>query len=130
MANEVFEITNQGEFKPSLAQWMTEPDSKDDIRVVEEHDSQLVKERHEDPEAQVSGSKSSCDHPALPPEPCLGNTMSDRAVYMCYIRAMGFANALIFLALGFIFASCFMLPSQSRLRHGAEGNVIERTNGR
>ncbi|EQL00063.1 canalicular multispecific organic anion transporter 1 [Ophiocordyceps sinensis CO18] len=113
LANEVYEITDQGDFNPFSAQSMDESDSMEEIKVVSlEHDSQLsAKEKHENAGAEPSTSKSSCNQLTLPPKPCLPDTMSDKAVYMCYIRAMGFVNALAFLALGVIFALCSMLPN-------------------
>ncbi len=112
LADEVYEIDEGGSLKITSADAIEEEPSDED---------DAVKEASEEGNAATGSDPTPNDTEATETDSTVepkskkeesSKLIGDRLVYLRYIRAMGYTNAIIFLLTGVVFAVTFMFPSK------------------
>ncbi|POR33115.1 Canalicular multispecific organic anion transporter 1 [Tolypocladium paradoxum] len=115
-ANEIYEIDDQGRLQPSTTQHLEEIHFREEVDGVTSSNTSSEKPTTGDSveqrgaEAEPMDSQGAMSKLLSEETSSPSKAVSDRSVYMRYIRAMGFLNAGTFLILGIFFAFCFRFP--------------------
>lgn len=119
LANEIYEIDDEGKLQLSTAQHLDEIHATDAANETPYSDSGSANGinrdavEQEDVEPKHPGSQDANSPSISDLESSKSKSISDKLVYMRYIRAMGFLNAATFLVLGVMFAFTFKFPRKS-----------------
>ncbi|XWW92149.1 hypothetical protein V2A60_000071 [Cordyceps javanica] len=110
LADEVYEIQKDGSLSKVSADIEEEP-SDEDVAENEASEDRNASSGSVPPSNHTEATRTDSTAEPKPKKTKSTKLIGDRAVYLRYIRAMGYPNAIIFLLAGIVFAVAFMFPN-------------------
>jgi hypothetical protein len=112
LADEVYEIQKDGSLKKVSAAEIEEEPSDEEDAGKEASKDRNASTGIDPPPGDTEATKTNTATETKSNKVESSKLIGDRLVYLRYIRAMGYPNAIIFLLTGIIFAVAFMFPSK------------------